>query len=248
MKKLTSLLIITFISTALGISQTTIDLTWFGQATFLMNTDDGVKVLMDPVNPGMIKVEIPDLIDLVTVSHEHGDHNYVELAKGDPVVIRGLKDNDYARVDEVVKDIHVHTVGTFHDKQEGSQRGKNAIFIFELPDLKVVHLGDLGHVLNESQVSAIGETDIIMIPVGAGPTIDLPGALEVIKQLKPKVVIPMHFMPADTPEGGFRLGSVEEFIKMVGTTYEVRHLGHTATFSADELPTETTISVLKMTE
>jgi L-ascorbate metabolism protein UlaG (beta-lactamase superfamily) len=248
MKKSIAFLIITFLSTSIAVGQTTIDLTWFGQATFLMKTDDGVKVLMDPVNPSMIKVEIPDTIDLVTVSHEHGDHNYVELAKGNPVVIHGLAGNDYADVDQVVKGIHVRTVGSFHDKQEGNQRGKNAIFIIELPGLNVVHLGDLGHILSDSQTAAIGKTDILMIPVGAGPTIDLPGALEVIGKLKPKVVIPMHYMPADAPEGGFRLGSVEEFIKATGTSFDVKYAGHTETFLADELPSKTTIVVMKMTE
>jgi L-ascorbate metabolism protein UlaG (beta-lactamase superfamily) len=248
MKKCIGLLIIIFLSTGAGISQTTIDLTWFGQATFLMKTGDGAKVLMDPVNPGMIKVEIPDTIDLVTVSHEHGDHNYVKLAKGNPVVIHGLKGNDYAEVDQVVKGINVRTVRSFHDKQEGSQRGKNAIFIFELPGLNVVHLGDLGHVLSDIQVSEIGSTDILMIPVGSGPTIDLPGALEVIRQLKPKVVIPMHYTPADAPEGGFRLGTVEDFIKAVGTSCVVKYSGHTVTVTSDELPAKTTIFILKMTE
>lgn len=248
MKKILGILIFTLLSTAIGISQSSVDLSWFGQATFLMKTGDGVKVLMDPVNPGMIKVEIPDTIDLVTVSHEHGDHNYVELVKGNPVVIHGLAGNDYADVDRVVKGIHVRTVGSFHDKLEGGQRGKNAVFIFELPGLNVVHLGDLGHVLSDSQVTAIGKTDILMIPVGAGPTIDLQGALEVIRQLKPKVVIPMHYTPADTPPGGFRLGSVEEFIKAAGTTCDVNYAGHTETFVADELPSKTTIVVMKMTE
>ena len=248
MKKSIGILIVTVLTTSMAVSQTTIDLTWFGQATFLMKTGDGVKVLIDPVNPGMMKVEIPDIIDLVTVSHEHGDHNYVEMAKGNPVVIHGLEGDGYADVDQLVKGIHIRTVGTFHDNQEGSQRGRNAIFIFELPGLNVVHLGDLGHVLSDSQVAAIGKADIIMIPVGAGPTIDLAGALEVISQLKPKVVIPMHYMPADTPEGGFRLGSVEDFIKAVGTAYEVKYSGHTITLTAGELPAKTTITVMTRTE
>jgi len=232
----------------MSICQTTINLTWYGQSTFVMSTGEGIKVLMDPVNPSMIKVEIPDAIDLVTVSHEHGDHNYVALAKGNPVVIHGLKENDYAEIDQVVKGIHVRTVGSFHDKQEGSQRGKNAIFIFELPGLKVVHLGDLGHVLNENQVSAIGATDILLIPVGGGPTIDLPSAIEVIKQLRPRVVIPMHFSPADAPAGGFRLGTVEDFIKVVDSSFNVKYSGHSETFIAGKLPSETTIMVMKMQE
>jgi len=248
MKKLFGILFITLVNTGLVISQSSVNLSWIGQSTFLMKTGDGVKVLMDPANPGMVKAEVPDIIDLVTISHEHGDHNYVAMAKGNPVIIRGLKGTDYARVDTMFKGIHVYTVGSFHDNQGGSQRGKNAIFVFELPGVKVVHLGDLGHQLNDSQVSAIGATDILLIPVGTGPTIDLPTALEVIKQLKPKVVIPMHYMPANAPAGGFRLGSVEDFIKAVGNAYEVKYSGHSETFTAGKLPLKTTITVLKASE
>lgn len=248
MKKLFGILLIALVNTGLVISQTTTNLTWFGQSTFLISTGAGVKVLIDPVNPGMAKVEVPDIIDLVTISHEHGDHNYVALAKGNPVIIHGLKGSGYAKVDTVFKGIHVYTVGSFHDNQGGSQRGKNAIFVFELPGLKIVHLGDLGHLLSESQVAAIGAADILMIPVGAGPTIDLQTAMEVIKQLKPKVVIPMHFTPANAPPSGFRLGTVEDFLKVVDTTYDIKYSGHSEAFIAGKLPLKTTIMVMKTSE
>jgi L-ascorbate metabolism protein UlaG (beta-lactamase superfamily) len=248
MKKLFSILIIAFMNISMVICQTTITLTWYGQATFLMSTGDGVKVLMDPVNPNMVKVEMSESIDLVTISHEHGDHNYVALAKGNPTVIHGLNGSEFAKVDQEFKGMKVRTVGSFHDKQEGAQRGKNAIFVFELKGLKVVHLGDLGHLLNESQVKAIGETDILMIPVGAGPTLDLQTAVEVIKQLNPRVVIPMHFSPANVPSGGFRLGTVEDFIKVIGTSFEVKYSGHSEKFIAGKLPLKTTIMVMKTSE
>ena len=248
MKKLFGVLIIALLNTGIVICQTTINLTWVGQSTFLMSTGGGVKVLMDPVNPNMAKAEVPDIIDLVTISHEHGDHNYVAMAKGNPVIIHGLKGSGYAKIDTVFKGIHVYTVGSFHDNQEGSQRGKNAIFVFELPGLRVVHLGDLGHVTNESQVSAIGVTDILLIPVGTGPTIDIQSAMEVIKQLKPRVVIPMHYTPANAPAGGFRLGTVEDFIKAVGTAYDVKYSGHSETFITGKLPLKTTIMVMKISE
>jgi L-ascorbate metabolism protein UlaG (beta-lactamase superfamily) len=245
MKKLFSVLIIAFINISMVIGQTTINLTWYGQSNFLMSTGDGVKVLMDPVNPNMVKVELSESIDMVTVSHEHGDHNYVGLAKGNPTVIHGLNGSEFAKVNQEFKGINVRTVGSFHDKQEGAQRGKNAIFVFELKGLKVVHLGDLGHILNESQVKAIGETDILMIPVGAGPTLDLQTAVEVIKQLNPRVVIPMHFSPANVPSGSFRLGTVEDFIKVIGTSFEVKYSGHSEKFIAGKLPLKTTIMVMK---
>jgi L-ascorbate metabolism protein UlaG (beta-lactamase superfamily) len=248
MKSILRILIFAFINITMVTGQSTVNLTWFGQSTFLMRTGDGVKVLMDPVNPAMVKVELPDNIDLVTVSHEHGDHNYVAMAKGSPVVIHGLKGSEFATVDEVVKGIHVRSVGSFHDNQEGSQRGRNAIFIFELTGLKVVHLGDLGHLLNENQVKAIGATDILLIPVGGGFTFDLQTAMEVIKQINPRVVIPMHFSPANAPAGGFRLGTVEDFIKVAVPTFDVRYAGHSETFTSGKLPSKTTIVVMKTTD
>ncbi|HRT48835.1 MAG TPA: MBL fold metallo-hydrolase, partial [Bacteroidales bacterium] len=99
-KKLFYIMIITAVNTGMAQGQTSVTLTWYGQSTFLMKTGDGVKVLMDPANPNMIKVNLDEPVDLVTVSHEHGDHNYVALAKGNPVVLRGLSGSDYAKVDE----------------------------------------------------------------------------------------------------------------------------------------------------
>ena len=89
MKKLFGILFFTITSTSLVLCQASVNLTWLGQSTFLMKTGDGVKILMDPVNPGMAKAELSESVDLVTISHEHGDHNYVALAKGDPTVIHG---------------------------------------------------------------------------------------------------------------------------------------------------------------
>jgi len=87
-----------------------------------------------------------------------------------------------------------------------------------------------------------------MIPVGAGPTVDIQTAIEVIKQLNPKVVIPMHYMPANTPAGGFRLGSVEDFIKVAGASFDVKNSGHSETFIAGKFPAKTTIFVMKTSE
>lgn len=237
-------MILALVNIGLTQGQTSVTLTWSGQSTFLMKTGDGVKVLMDPANPNMIKVNLDEPVDLVTVSHEHGDHNYVALAKGNPVVLRGLSGSDYAKVDETVKGIHVHTVATFHDNQGGAQRGKNAIFIFDLPGMKVVHVGDLGHVLTEAQVKEIGKPDILMIPVGEIYTLDLQSVMQVIKQLNPRVIIPMHYSPANA-QGGFKLGTVEDFIKSAGSEFDVKYSGNPETFITGKLPSKTTIVVLK---
>lgn len=248
MKEIAAMAVIFTVTGIAGICQTTLNITWFGQSTFLMKTGDGVKVLIDPASPGMIRIDFNETVDLVTVSHEHGDHNYVALAKGNPVVLRGLSGTEVATIDETVKGIRVRTVASFHDNQGGARRGKNAIFIYDLPGLRVVHLGDLGHVLSEAQVKEIGTPDILMLPVGTGFTLDHPSAVEVIKQLNPKVLIPMHFTPADAPAGGFRLGSVEDFLKAAGPSFEVKYSGHNEIFTAGKLPSKTTIMVMKTAE
>jgi L-ascorbate metabolism protein UlaG (beta-lactamase superfamily) len=84
-------------------------------------------------------------VDIVAVTHEHPDHNYVELATGNPTVLRGLAGDGYAKIDQTVKGVRIRTVASYHDLKQGAERGKNAIFVFEMPGLKLVHLGDLGH-------------------------------------------------------------------------------------------------------
>ncbi|MGB4292931.1 MAG: MBL fold metallo-hydrolase [Bacteroidales bacterium] len=247
LQKLLCIMILALVNIELTQGQTSVTLTWYGQSTFLMKTGDGVKVLMDPANPNMIKVDLNEPVDLVTVSHEHGDHNYVALAKGNPVVLRGLSGSDYAKVDETVKGIHVRTVATFHDNQGGAQRGKNAIFIFDLPGMKVVHVGDLGHVLTEAQVKETGKPDILMIPVGEIYTLDLQSVIQVIKQLNPRIIIPMHFSPANA-QGGLKLGTVEDFLKVAGSSFDVKYSGHSETFVAGKLPSKTTIIVMKTSD
>jgi L-ascorbate metabolism protein UlaG (beta-lactamase superfamily) len=107
-----------------------------------------------------------DGVDLVTISHEHSDHNYAALATGSPTILRGLAQNDWAKIDQQIKGVRVYTVPAYHDDTQGSQRGKIAIFVFDLEGLRVVHLGDLGHKLSDDQVKQIGAVDVLMIPVG----------------------------------------------------------------------------------
>jgi L-ascorbate metabolism protein UlaG (beta-lactamase superfamily) len=189
------LLMLLFCLAGVAASQTApagVSLTWLGQSTFVMSTSAGLKVLLDPTNAGAFKPAPVDGVDLVTITHEHPDHNYVKLAAGNPDIIRGLAAGEVVKIDQTVKGVRIRTVAAFHDAQQGGQRGKNAIFIFELPGIRVAHLGDLGHTLDAQQLSAIGPVDVVLIPVGGGPTIDAKTALEVAGQLKARVVVPMH--------------------------------------------------------
>lgn len=172
-------------------------LTWYGQSCFLLETATGTRVVMDPI-PGGLGYPLPtDLkADVVTVSHEHGDHNNLALVQGKPKILRGLTADKkgWVKIDEKVKDVAIRSVGVYHDEEKGQKRGLNTVFLFEVGGVRIAHLGDLGHLLTDQQLSAIGSVDVVMIPVGGFFTIDAAQATRVLDQLRPRlIVIPMHY-------------------------------------------------------
>jgi L-ascorbate metabolism protein UlaG (beta-lactamase superfamily) len=173
-------------------------LTWFGQACFLLETAAGTRILMDPISKG-IGYEVPQgfKADVITVSHEHSDHNNVAFVSANkPRVIRGLTADrkGWTRVDEKLKDVSVRSVGVYHDGERGASRGLDTVFIFETGGVRIAHLGDLGHVLTNDQLAAIGAVDVLLVPVGGKFTIDGLEATRVVEQLRPRImVIPMHY-------------------------------------------------------
>jgi L-ascorbate metabolism protein UlaG (beta-lactamase superfamily) len=223
-----------------------ITLTWFGQSTFVLKTSTGLNSLLDPAGSGTgYNIPMQSGIDLVTVSHEHSDHNAVSLADGSPIVLHGLAGNDWAKIDQTVKGVRVRTVGVYHDDTLGSQRGKNAIFVFDVDGLRLAHLGDLGHTLLPEQIKEIGPVDVILIPVGGFYTVDGKAATEVVNQLNPKIVIPMHYKTADlSPSLAGQLAPVDDFIKAMGNTATVSEVGQTVTLER-KLPAGRTIMVMK---
>ncbi len=224
----------------------TATLTWLGHPTFVLATSTGLTALLDPMGAGVGYPLTPvNGVNVVTISHEHSDHNNVALATGSPVVLRGLVGNDWAKVDQTVKGVRVRTVQSYHDDTQGSQRGKNAIFVFEMDGLTIVHLGDLGHLLNADQVKALGTVDVLMIPVGGFFTIDGRAASEVVKQLNPKVVIPMHYKtPALSASLAGQLATADDFLAALGTSVQVTQVGQTISLSSAKLPTSRTVMVM----
>lgn len=186
---------------------------WFGQACFLIETSQNTQIITDPMAMGDYK--IPEYIepDIVTVSHEHFDHNQVDVVSGTPSILRGLSSGgkDFAPVEEKIKDVKIYTVPSYHDANHGQQRGENAIFVFEFDGLKVVHLGDLGHELTAEQVEKIGAVDVVMLPVGGTYTIFAEVADKVVAQLNPKLIVfPMHFK---TDVAGFLPHTGDDYTK-----------------------------------
>ncbi len=181
------------------------DITWYGHACFRLR-DKGATVVTDPYDQS-IGYTLPKVrADIVTVSHNHADHNYASGIKGTPKVVDGPGEYE-------IKGVFITGIATFHDRKKGAQRGCNTVFLFEFDGLTICHLGDLGHVPTQTQVEALSDADILLIPVGGVSTIGAPQAAEVISLLEPKIVIPMHYK---TKALTIKLASVNGFLLEMG--------------------------------
>lgn len=184
-------------------------ITWQGHSCFKIQDKtgtDGITLITDPFNKE-IGIKPPNCeADVVTVSHNHDDHNNVSTLRGKPFVIDCAGEYD-------VKGVLVEGVDSFHDDKEGELRGSNVIYRIELDDISVVHLGDLGGPLTDSQLEKLVGTDILLVPVGGKYTLDAKGAVEVISQIEPRIVIPMHYK---TDGLKLDIDGVDKFIKELG--------------------------------
>jgi len=182
---------------------------WFGQSCFRLTAKNGIKIVMDPYAKmfGYISgYKLPEIeANIVTTSHNHSDHNNVGAVKGKFVHI---KDPGAFSLEG----IGIKGVQTFHDQVSGEKRGKNTVYNFRVDGLNVCHCGDLGHLLSLEQIDEIGKVDILLLPIGGGATLDASGAVEVMKQLNPAVVIPMHYRTKAMGILGFIFGKVDTFI------------------------------------
>lgn len=210
---------------------------WLGHAAFLITSDEGTKIITDPYQSGQFGLdygEIKDAADIVVVSHEHADHNYVQGVPGNPQVVRG---GDRQQV----KGIEFKGIASYHDDSGGSQRGPNNIFCFTASGVRVCHLGDLGHMLSEQQLAEIGEVDVLLTPMAGNFTIDAAIATQIVDKIKPGVVIPMHFQTARCRS--FPVTDVEPFL--TGKKNVNRMDTAEVEFKQGQLPEATEILVLK---
>lgn len=210
---------------------------WLGHSSFLITAEDGTKIITDPYTPGVMGYvygPIEEVADIVTVSHEHGDHNGVGRLPGNPQVLRGAGVKD-------LKGIEFTSLAAFHDPSRGSQRGPNTIFCFTVDGVRICHLGDLGHQLTDAEVAQAGPVDILLAPVGGNFTIDGDGAAQLAEKIKPRVVMPMHYRSARA--GQFPVAGVDDFLK--GKTNVTREEGCEVEFTSGQLPATTQIVVLQ---
>jgi L-ascorbate metabolism protein UlaG (beta-lactamase superfamily) len=211
---------------------------WYGHAAFLITSDQGTKIIIDPYEPGAFGGQlsygkIKDQVDIVLTTHDHADHNYTKDLPGTPQIVKGSGS-------KTAKGISMKGISTYHDPSQGSERGANTIFTLKIDNIQLCHLGDLGHLLSDKELAEIGPVDIILIPVGGFFTIDPKEATRVAEQIKPKILIPMHFK---TAKCGFPIAPVEDFLK--GKTNTKRPKASEATFDKATLPQQMEIVVLE---
>jgi len=183
------------------------DIYYLGHASFHLKGKDS-SVVTDPFDPKAVGIRFPRVsATVVTVSHEHSDHNSSKLVGGVKKVISGPGEYE-------IEGVSIIGLPSFHDEKKGVERGKNTIYVYEIDKLRLCHLGDLGHKLDEATVTAIGEIDVLMIPVGGFYTIDGKLASEVTASIEPKIVIPMHYDLSG--RGKNPLADEKAFIKELG--------------------------------
>lgn len=207
---------------------------WLGHACFLIEGEQG-RLITDPYDES-IPYRPPDFsVDVVTVSHDHFDHNAVGRVKGSPAVVRGEGVHS-------ASGIRFQGIASFHDESGGTKRGANTIFAFEIEGIRMAHLGDLGETLSEEQAAALSDVEVLLIPVGGYYTIGANEAAALVNRLPGlRVVIPMHYK-TDRLGDDFPIAPVENFARRV---QNVKRIGSSeVTLSRESLPAHQEVWIL----
>ena len=212
-------------------------LTYFGHASFLVETRDGTRVILDPYVPdcydGALRHKaIEEPADVVIASHTHDDHCGLDAIVGEPQKFMQPKA-------ETVGGLTITGVDVRHDDSDGSERGDNTMVVLDDGELRLAHLGDLGHVLDSATAERLGRVDVLLIPVGGFFTIDHSAAAKVVDVLQPRIVVPMHYK---TDKIDFPIAGVDPFLATQARVE--RKETSTLEVTADTLPAERSVVVL----
>ncbi|MFA9289121.1 MAG: MBL fold metallo-hydrolase [Weeksellaceae bacterium] len=184
------------------------EIKYIGHSSFQIKTKMA-RIITDPYDPKMVGMAYPKVeADIVTLSHEHPDHNYREGIKSEGALMLDWP-GEYEK-----QEVRVYGFQTYHDKDQGAERGENVMFKFETEDMSVLHCGDLGHQLTQELIEQIGEIDILILPVGGFYTINAEEAAKVVREIEPTIVIPMHYNHGGLDPKTFeQLQPLETFLK-----------------------------------
>ncbi len=182
------------------------EINWLGHSCFKIKGKQAT-VITDPYSPDTGYTLGKQSAAIVTVSHQHPGHNCIAAINGEPHPVTGPGEYE-------INNVLIIGLASFHDNEKGNIRGKNTIYLIEMDDITLCHLGDLGHPLTDEQTEEMGNVDILMLPVGGISTINASTAASIVRQIEPKIVLPMHY---GTPSLKRELDPVEKFLKEIGT-------------------------------
>lgn len=206
------------------------EITWYGRACFRLKGRDAT-VITDPCPPSTGFVAGKHDVDVLTLSHDHADHSYTRSITAGLTLTRP---GEYE-----FHDLLINSIRTFHDAEAGAQRGENMVFSFEIDGVHIAHLGDLGHLLSEEQLSELGPIDVLLVPAGGVFTLTPVEAAEVVSQITPKIVIPMHFAVDGASSD---LQGPETFLQEMAVAEPIRQ--PKAVVTPSSLPDETQVVLL----
>ncbi len=181
------------------------EIVWLGHACFRLRGREAT-IVTDPCPPSTGYAIGKPTADIVTVSHYHDDHSYLKGVAGSPTVIDGPGEYE-------VHGAFITGIGTYHDRRKGEEQGANVAFVVEMEEIRVCHLGDLGHTPTPEQVEEMSGADVLLVPVGGQTTLDGTAAAEVVNLLEPRLVIPMHYR---TEAAQDRLEPPDRFLREMG--------------------------------
>ncbi len=203
-----------------------IDILWLGHSCFIIKGRDAT-VLNDPYDESIGYSLGKPTANIVTCSHSHPGHGFTSGVDGVSKVVRGPGEYE-------ISGVLINGISTFHDTEGGADRGRNTAYLIEMDEVILCHLGDLGHPLSSRQVEDMSSVEVLLVPVGGVSTIDAAAAAETVRQLQPRIVIPMHFQ---TKALRFQLDPVDSFLKEMGIKANLaaqRRLSVTKTSLPDE--------------
>lgn len=190
------------------------EITYLGHSSFKLKGKTA-SLITDPYDSAMLGLKFPKVdADIVTISHHHHDHEKTENVSNVRKIIDGPGEYE-------INEVSIIGLQTFHDNKKGSELGKNTIYVIEMDGVRLLHLGDLGHKLDDDVIKEIGSIDVLFIPVGGAYTIDAKTAVEVYKQIGPSIVIPMHYKPERVDNEILnKLTPIDDFLKESGLRVE----------------------------
>jgi L-ascorbate metabolism protein UlaG (beta-lactamase superfamily) len=207
------------------------EIIWLGYSCFHLKGKN-TSVITDPFPPDLGYSMGNTSARIVTVSHSHPGHSFVDAVSGDKRVVN--RPGEYE-----IGGVLIIGISTFHDEENGAAQGKNTVFAIEVDDVTICHLGDLGQALTSKQIEDLGNVDVLLVPVGGGTTINATQAAAAVRSLEPMIVIPMHYKTLTLAK---ELDSVDKFLKEMGLNEVVPQPKLTITKSA--LPLTTQVIVL----